>query len=37
MKLYVDVDNYSALWGGLIMADDNYDGEHALKRGEDAF
>jgi hypothetical protein len=37
LKLYVDVDNCSTLWGGLIMAEDNYDGEQTLKRGDDTY
>ena len=35
MKVYVDVDNCSALRVGLIMIDDNYDGEHTLKRDDE--
>jgi hypothetical protein len=35
MKLYADVDNYSTLQGGLIMENENYYGEHTLKRGDD--
>jgi hypothetical protein len=33
--LYDDVDNCNALQGGLIIAEDNSDGEHTLKRGDD--
>jgi hypothetical protein len=35
--LYVDVDNCSALQGGLIMEDENFVGEHTLKRGKDVY
>jgi hypothetical protein len=37
MNLYDDVDNCNALLGGLVMEDDNSDGEHTLKRGKDAY
>ena len=31
----VDVDDYSALQRGLIMVEENFDGEHTLKGGDD--
>jgi hypothetical protein len=33
--MYADVDNCSTLQGGLMMEDDNSDGENTLKRGDD--
>jgi hypothetical protein len=33
----VDIDNCSALRGSLIMEDENSDGEHTLKRGDDTW